>query len=270
MRVEEERQPGRERVDGQPGRPRGVDVGDAVRERERHLLHGVAARFPDVIAADADRVPARHLGLTKGERVGAEAQRRPGRVDVRAARDVLLEDVVLDRAAEVAGAGALLLGDGLIQREQGRRGGVDRHRGRDLGEGDAVEQDAHVLERVDRHADPADLAARHRVIGVAAHLGRQVERDRQALAALGEQVLVAPVGLGGGAEAGVLPHRPQLAAVHGLLDAAGERELSGRARRRRRRVAGDVSALDLDVGVGREPGLAQLSGPVWISGHSRV
>jgi hypothetical protein len=35
---------------------------------------------------------------------------------------------------------------------------VDRHRRRDLVERDAVEQAAHVLDRVDRDADLADLA----------------------------------------------------------------------------------------------------------------
>src|SRR5690349_6302670 len=85
---------------------------------------------------------------------------------------------------------------------------------RSAGEGDAVEQHAHVVERIDRHADASDLATRHRVVRVATHLGRQVERDRQALAALREQILVAAVRLGSGAKARVLAHRPVLAAVH--------------------------------------------------------
>ena len=40
-------------------------------------------------------------------------------------------------------------------------------------------QRLHVVERVDRHADPPDLARGHRVVGVVAHLGRQVEGDRE-------------------------------------------------------------------------------------------
>ena len=75
---------------------------------------------------------------------------------------------------------ALLLGDRDVEREQHRRGRVDRHRRRDLVERDAVEQHAHVVERVDRDADAADLAARQRVVRVAAHLRRQIERDREA------------------------------------------------------------------------------------------
>ncbi len=112
----------------------------------------------------------------------------------------------------------------IVERQQRRRGGVDRHRHRHLAQRDAVEQDVHVLDRRDRDARAPDLAARQRVIGIAAHLGRQVERDRQPRLPGGEQELVAPVGLLGGAEAGVLPHRPRLAAVHGGVDAARERE----------------------------------------------
>ena len=80
--------------------------------------------------------------------------------------------------------------------------------------------------RRDRDADPADLALRLRRVRVVAHLGRQVERDRQPGLALLEQVAEAPVRLRGGREAGVLAHRPEAAAVHRRLDAAGERVLA--------------------------------------------
>ena len=57
-------------------------------------------------------------------------------------------------------------------------------------------------------------------------VGRSKATDRPCDAVL-EQVLEALVGLGGAAEAGELPHRPGLAAVHRLVDAAGVRELAG-------------------------------------------
>jgi hypothetical protein len=64
-----------------------------------------------------------------------------------------------------------------------------------------------------------------RRVGVVAHLGRQVEGDRQAGLALLEEVAEAPVRLLGRREPGVLAHRPQAAAIHGRLDAARERVL---------------------------------------------
>ena len=59
-------------------------------------------------------------------------------------------------------------------------------------------------------------------VGVVAHLGGQVEGDGQARRAVRDQLLVAGVGLGGRAEAGVLAHRPRAAGVHRRVDAAGE------------------------------------------------
>ena len=55
---------------------------------------------------------------------------------------------------------ALGLGGRHVQGEQDRRRGVDRHRGADLAERQAVEQDRHVGEARDRDADPADLPLR--------------------------------------------------------------------------------------------------------------
>ena len=79
-------------------------VRDAVHQRERHLLHRVAP-------ASRKCAPATEIGLKRGvvrravlDRVGDQPDRRPRREDPRAARHVLLEDVVLDRARELARA----------------------------------------------------------------------------------------------------------------------------------------------------------------------
>ena len=104
---------------------------------------------------------------------------------------------------------ALPLADRDVERQQDDRRRVDGHRRRHLVERDAVEQRRHVLERVDGHADLADLAGGQRVVGVVAHLRRQVEGDAQARLALRQQVAVAAVGLRRRGEPGVLPHRPR-------------------------------------------------------------
>ena len=100
-----------------------------------------------------------------------------------------------------AAGDALLLADELVEQQQQRGGGVDGHRRRDLVERDAVEEHAHVVDRVDRDADLADLAVRDRIVGVVTHLGRQVEGDRQPGRAVRDQLVVAPVRLARGAEA---------------------------------------------------------------------
>ena len=125
------------------------------------------------------------------------------------ARQVLLDDVVLGRALELGDVGALLLGDDLVERQQPHGGGVDRHRGVHLLQGDVLEQPAHVTEVRDRHADPADLAAGEDVVGVVAGLRRQVEGHRQAGLALGEVAPVQLVGRLGGGVTGVRAHEPR-------------------------------------------------------------
>ena len=81
-------------------------------------------------------------------------------------------------------------------------------------------------------ADAADLAARQRVVGVVADLGRQVEGDREAGRALREQVAVAAVRFRGVGEAGVLAHRPAAGrGSHLAVEAAREGEGAGRADR---------------------------------------
>ena len=94
-----------------------------------------------------------------------------------------------------------------------------------VAEVDAVEQRFHVGER--RHVDAAlpHFAERQLVVGVAAHQRRQIEGDAQTGAAGREQLLIALVGLFRRPEAGELPHRPQLAAVAGGVNAARVREL---------------------------------------------
>ncbi len=144
-------------------------------------------------------------------------------------RDVLLEDVRLDRAAQPIARDARALRGGDVEGEHDRRGRVDRHRHRDRSEVDPREERLHVLERVDRDALAADLAEAPRVIGVVAHERGHVEGRREARLAVLEQVAKARVRLLRGAEARELAHRPQPPAVHRRVDAARVGVLAGRA-----------------------------------------
>jgi hypothetical protein len=95
------------------------------------------------------------------------------------------------------------------------------------------------------------------------HLGGQVEGARQAGLAGGEQELEALVRRLCGPEAGVLPHRPQPAAVHVPLDASCVRECSRLAELLFRveavEVAGAVAAPHLDPGLSLTSRIALLS-----------
>jgi hypothetical protein len=196
-------------------------------------------------------------------------------------RRVLLEDVVLGRAGQAGAVDAALVADDPVHGEDHRRRRVDGQRRRHVLERDPVEQRVGVDHRVDRDPDLADLAAVDRVVGVVAEQRRQVEVGREAGLAVGEQVLVAPVGVLGLAEAGDLADRPRAAAVHARVRPAREGILAGQpdvalvgdpreigrrvdvldreARQRRERLAPRGDALV----VAREPRLApQLDGGV--------
>ncbi len=205
-----------------PGVADRVEYGDRRRHGVRDLLDGGGPGLLQVVAADVDRVPLGDAVDRVRDHVGGQPQRGPRREDVRPAREVLLDDVVLRGALEPARVRALLLGDDLVERQQPHGGGVDRHRGVHLLQGDVLEQPAHVAEVRDGHADPADLAAGEDVVGVVTGLRRQVEGDRQARLALGEVAPVELVGRLGGRVTGVRPHEPGA-----VLLAAGHVRRSG-------------------------------------------
>ena len=191
VRGEEERQPLAEPIDVEAGGARRLDVGDRVGERERHFLHRRRSGFADVVAADRDRVPVRQLALAPREDVRDDAQRVARRIDVGAARDVLLEDVVLNRARSAARAArpaaarratysaSRMIAVALIVIDVDTRSS-----------GIPSKSSVHVLDRVDRDADAADFARGHRMVGVVAHLRRQIERHAQAADALREQIAI--------------------------------------------------------------------------------
>ena len=260
VRVEEEREAFAEYVRVLSGLDGGFDVGDAVGEGEGDFLNGGRAGLADVVAGDGDGVPFRDVARAEIKDVRDETHRRLGREDVGSARDVFLEDVVLDGSREGVHRDALLLRDGDVHRKKYRRRGVDGHRGRDLVEGDAVEEYLRVGKAVYRDADLAALADRHRVVGVVAYLGRKVERDRKSRRTLAQQVAVTLVGILGGREARVLAHRPEAPSVHRGLHAArvgeyaGESEILGVVHAVH--VFGSVRPLEGDASAGREVSLS--------------
>ena len=73
VRVEEEGKLRSEFVDAEAGVERGLDVGDAVGEREGDFLDGGRAGFANVVAGDGDGVPLGEIVAAPGEDVGDDA-----------------------------------------------------------------------------------------------------------------------------------------------------------------------------------------------------
>ncbi len=199
------------------------------------LLHRGRAGFLHVVAGDRDRVELRHVLRRVLDDVGDDPHARLGRVDVGVADHELFEDVVLDGPAELrpASTPCSSAGDDVAGEHRQHRA-VHRHRHGHLVERDAVEEDLHVLDRVDRDAGLADVADDARVVAVVAAVRREVERDRQTHLPGGEVLAVEGVRLLGGREAGVLADRPRPVRVHRRPRRRARTARSRAARRRSR------------------------------------
>src|SRR6267378_3357554 len=225
--IEEERKLRGEFIDAEPGVERSLDIGDAIGQREGDFLDGGGAGFADVVTGDGNGVPLGKIVATPCENVRDDAHRGAHGIDIRTAGDILLQNIVLHRAGEFLQAGALPFRNGYIETKQDCGGGVDGHGRGDFFEGDAVEERLHVFEGVDGDTDFADFAESERMVGIHANLRGQIEGDGKTGLALAQEVAVALVGFGGGAEAGVLAHGPEAAAVHGGVDAASKGIFTG-------------------------------------------
>ena len=169
-----------------------------------------------------DRVELGHVLRRVLDDVADDAHAGRGRVDVGVAHHELLENVVLDRSAQLVLRHALLFGRHHVAGQHRQHGAVHGHGDADLVQRNLVEQDLHVLHRVNRHAGLADVAGHARMVGVVAPVGGQVERHRHALPAGGQRLAVEGIGLFGGRKTGVLADRPRAHRVHRGLRAANE------------------------------------------------
>ena len=114
-------------------------------------------------------------------------------------------------------------------------------------ERNAVEQQFHVLDAVDRDARLADVAGDARMVAVVAAVGGEVEGDAEALLPGGEVAAVESVALLGGREAGILADGPRPPGVHRRIGPA-----------RVGRQAG-IAAVDMGDVVGAVDGLERGS-----------
>ena len=255
VRIEEEGQARREGIDVEPAVNGSLHVGEAVGERKRQLLDRRRTGLADVIPGDRDRVETRQTRLGIANRVDRQTHRRARRIDVIAARRVLLEDVVLDRAAQLLGRNTLALARQFVEQQQDRGGRIDRHRRRNVAERNALEEALHILDRVDRDTRATNLAEAARIVRIETQLRWQVEGRRKTRLTTLEQELEALVRLLRRGKAGVLTHRPRTASIAIRAHATRVRKLAGRSDRSRIACAG-IERLDGDARFGGDVVLA--------------
>ena len=156
--AEKERQPAGEFVDREPlalrrpdiFHPVGQRIGQFLRQRRAGLLH--------VVAGNRNRIEFRHFLRCVFDDVGNDPHRRFGRIDIGVADHELLQNVVLNGAGEPRPVDTLLLTGNDEHGQHRQHRAVHRHRHAHLAERDAVKEDFHVLDTVDRHAGLADIA----------------------------------------------------------------------------------------------------------------
>ena len=180
-----------------------------------------------MVAADRNGVEAGSKARAELKSIDHQAHGRPRRIDVFLLRDVFLEDVVLNGAGNFLPIGALLFRHRQVHGPQHRGWRIDGHGDSGLFQIDAGEQYLHVFQRINGHAALAHFAFALHVVAVVAHERRQIEGNGQSAAAVSQQILVALVRFFRRSEAGELAHGPQLAAIAGGMNAAGERRLAG-------------------------------------------
>ena len=213
--AEEERQARRELVDLDAGGQRRPNVLHAVRQGEGHFLDQIGARLLHVIAGYGDGVEARHVLRSVADDVGDDAHALLGRIDVGVAHHEFLQNVVLNGAGQGGRSDPLLLAGDDVAGHHRQHGAVHGHGDGHLIEGNAVEENLHVLDRIDGHPGLADVARHPRMVRVIAPVGRQVEGDGEPLLPGGQVVPIEAVGLLGGGETGVLANGPGPVGVHG-------------------------------------------------------
>ena len=143
-----------------------------------------------------------------------------GRKNIGAAGNILLENVILHRAAQLIDRHTLLLAHRNHHRQQDRRRRVDRHADTHFVQRQAIEQNLHIAQTADADANLAHFTLGKIVIGVITNLRRQIKGDGKPRLPLGQQIMIALVALRARAKPGILAHGPQAPAIHVGLDAA--------------------------------------------------
>src|SRR5690606_20179726 len=141
-------------------------------------------------------------------------------------RDELLEAIVLDGAADLITGDTSVISKRHIEAEKDRSRSVDRHGSSDFIQGDLIEEDLHIAERIDRDTHLADLAKGKGTVAVVSHQRGEIERGRQPRLSLFEEISKPLIRLPWRSEASEHPHGPKPATVHRRLHAARKRKPS--------------------------------------------
>ena len=165
-----------------------------------------------------------------GDDVRHNTHRRLRRINIGIADHELFKDVVLDSAVELLLGNALLFTCNNEESEDRNDSAVHRHRHRHLVKRNAVEEDFHILNTINRNAGLANIADNAWMVAVIATVRCKIERYRKALLPSGEIATIESVGFLSGRKTRILADRPWPSSIHGRAHAACERRKARKTR----------------------------------------
>ncbi len=217
MTAEEEGEPGGEGVHIHSRLDGCLNVGNAIGHGEGDLLDRGATGLPHMVAADADGVPLGNVIFAEGEDIRYDSHGFLGGKDIGSPSHVFLEDLVLGSPPDGLQFYPLFFSHGDIHGQEDGRRRIDGHRSGDPVQGNAVKHGLHVHQGVDSYTYFSYLSRAQGMIGIVADLGWKVEGHTETRLTMIQEISVALVGLLRSGKAGVLPHGPEPAPIHGRL-----------------------------------------------------
>ena len=165
-----------------------------------------------------------------GDDVRHNTHGRLRRINIGVADHELFKNVVLDSAVELLLSNALLFTCNNEESEDRNDSAVHRHRHRHLVKRNAVEEDFHILNTINRNAGLANIAENAWMVAVIATVRCKIERYRKALLACSEIATIESVGFLSGRKTRILADRPWPSSIHGRAHAACERRKARKTR----------------------------------------
>ena len=173
-----------------------------------------------MIPADRNRIELRHITGGKFDNIGHDTHRGLRRVNIGVAHHKFFENVILDRARQSRSADALLF-TGHDERGQNRDDcTIHRHGYGNLIQWDAIKEDLHILDTVNRDTRFTHISNDARMIAVIAPMGGQIERHRNPLLPSRERLPVKRIGVLGCGKSSILPNSPGPTRIHSRFDTA--------------------------------------------------
>src|SRR5690349_21254425 len=101
MDIEEEGEARRKLIDRESTLEGSFDIVQPICQRKGEFLHSSSSGLANVIAADADGVPARHKACAKFDSIGYQTHRRFRWEEKLFLRDILFQNIVLQRTTQL-------------------------------------------------------------------------------------------------------------------------------------------------------------------------